>query len=298
VTDWAQVGVIVTGSSGALIAWQAWETRRTARAGNAGVDVGRRSLEISQALAIDSTKTRLDARAPRLLVKSAPTHAEVVMGPSGSGDPQPWPLDRHFRRTEDDHVSLILGAQIDVTNEGDRSQKVWIDGNVELLRPEGGNLTPTGGRITVFLGPGERCEFRLTESRTLKEWTESWQARQRGDTGPSMSTGHVICSDPYDEGVVDRWELQLFGNPVKQIQNDLAGWRIRNGHTNPSVAEVAVRQQTREYYLSKHEDKKLENAVRDTPPPNHERKRGLLHRIRFLFVLPVSPPDSSLNPTK
>jgi hypothetical protein len=164
---------------------------------------------------------------------------------------------RPFRRTEDDHTSLIVGAQVEVTNEGDRSQRVWIDGNAKLLRPEGGNLSHNPGRIIVLLGPSEKCEFRIIEERTLKKWTEVWQARQDGDGAPTISRAEVICSDPYDEGVIDRWELQLIGNPVEQIPNDLAGWKIRNGETNPPVVEVAVRQQTRDYYLSKHDDRKL-----------------------------------------
>lgn len=263
-TDWTQVGALatgagalVTGLSAALIAWQAWETRKTAQSGRNGVEVGRQSLEISRTLAIDSTKARLDARAPRLLVRAAPVIGEVVMGKSGSGLPQPWPLDRQFRRTEDDHVTLLVGAQIDVKNEGDRSQRIWIDGNAALLRPEGANLTPNSGRITISLGPGESCEFRLTEARPLHQWAACWEARKQSNLDPAKSVGEVICSDPYDEGVVDRWRIELYGYPVESIPNDLAGWKIRNGQTNPPVVEAVVMQQVRDYFISKIEDRKL-----------------------------------------
>jgi hypothetical protein len=100
-TDWTQVGSLATGigalvnaAVGGLIAWQAWETRQTAQAGREGVEVSRRSLAISQAMAIDSTKARLDARAPRLLVTPAPTDSETVKGASNFGEDQPWPLEQ------------------------------------------------------------------------------------------------------------------------------------------------------------------------------------------------------------
>ncbi|WP_158852820.1 hypothetical protein [Saccharothrix deserti] len=274
-TDWTQVGAIatgagalVTGVSAGLIAWQAWETRRTAQAGRGGVEIGQRSLEVSQALAIDSTKARLDARAPRLLVTAAPTHGEVVMGPSGSGQPRPWPVDRTFRRTEDDYQYLLTGAQVDIKNEGDRSQRVGIDANeVTLLRPENGNITPNGGRITVLLAPGESCEFRLADQRTLQQWSEVWEARRGGEAAAGKTGGEVICSDPYDEGIVDRWKIELYSYPVEPILNDLAGWRIRNGQTDPPIVTTYISQQTREYYLSKQGNRKLET----TSPQGDER---------------------------
>lgn len=263
-TDWTQVGALatgagalVTGVSAALIAWQAWETRRTAQVGRHGVEIGRQSLEVSQALAIDSTKARLDARAPRILVRSASTQGEVVMGKSGSGLPQPWPLERTFRRTEDDHVTLLVGAQIDVKNEGDRSQRICVDGNVQLLRPEGANRTPNSGQLTVFLAPGESCEFRLVEVGTVEHWAAIWDEHQKGDTVLGKCIGQVTCSDPYDEGVIDRWTVELYGYPIERIPNDLAGWKIRNGQTNPPVVDMVMRQQERAYYLSKNEDREL-----------------------------------------
>ncbi len=284
-TDWTQVGAlatgagaIITGVSAGLIAWQARETRRTADVGQSGVEIGRQSLEVSQALAIDSTKARLDARAPRIFVRSAPTQGEVVMGRSGSGLPQPWPIDRTFRRTEDDYTTLLVGAQIDVTNEGDRSQRICIigavgasaptlvssgskrarvGGYIELLRPEGANLTPNSDQVTIFLAPGESCEFRLTEARTVQQWATCWDAHTKGDANPSKSIGQVTCSDPYDEGVIDRWTIELYGYPIEPIPNDLAGWKVRNGQKNPQVAEVAVMQQERAYYLSKKENREL-----------------------------------------
>lgn len=264
-TDWTQVGALATGAGAlvtglgmGLIAWQARETRRTAEAGHAGVEVGRRSLEVAQGVAVDSTKARLDARAPRLWVRAASTRDEVVMGHGGSGFLQPWPIERTFRRTDDDYQQLILGAQVDVKNEGDRSQRVWIDGDAALLRPEGGDISTSPGRITVFLNPGESCEFRLTISKPLHEWAAAWDARKAGNTDAAKTVGHVICSDPYDEGVIDRWAIELWAYPVENIPGDLAGWKIRNGATNPPVVDVAVLQQTRDYYLSKHENRRLE----------------------------------------
>jgi hypothetical protein len=160
-TDWTQVAAIATGVAAVVgsasliaIAWQAWETRKTAGAARDSLEIGRASLKVSQQVAVEATKARLDARAPRLLVTAALAESEVARGRSGSGIRQvgaPWPGDREFRRTEDDYQVLAVGAQIDITNEGDRSVNVWIDGSTLLLRPSIPPAKQSNGRLTVAL---------------------------------------------------------------------------------------------------------------------------------------------------
>jgi hypothetical protein len=62
------VGALATGISMAFIAWQAWETRKAAGAASNSVSIAKESLLVSQMLALEAIRTRLDARAPRLRV--------------------------------------------------------------------------------------------------------------------------------------------------------------------------------------------------------------------------------------
>lgn len=267
-TDWTQVAAIatasaalLTGGSLVLIGWQARETRRTAGAAVEGLSLNRDSLAVSQTLAAESIKMRLDARAPRLLVAAAPTNSESARHKSEvtfGGIGNPWPPEREFRRTEDDYQYLTLGAQFEITNEGVSSVVIWLDGAVNLLRPSAPPASFSHGRFTVSLEPGGKCEFRVEQNRPLHEWADAWLAREQGNPESGVVIGHATCSDAYDEGVIDRWELRAYCLPVQPKPNDLAGWTLRRGDTDPPVVLAHVSRMRRTYYLSKENDRELD----------------------------------------
>ncbi len=299
-TDWSAVGAVatgagalVTGITGGLIAWQAWETRKTAQAGRDAVAVGRQgvdvarhtlaisrdsqqaafdsieigradvevardSLAISRRMAIDSTKARLDNRAPKLLVLATDTDSDV-RGKSDVGQDQKWPTDAELRRTRDDNVRLSVGAVFRIVNEGDRSVLVRVQGDVDYFRAIGPRFNRVDGELHTWLNPEQSCVFRLRSSRPLQEWAEIWQARQQGLSDPACTNGTIICSDPYDEGVVDRWDIQFHGYPVESRLGDVAAWVVRTGETDPPVVRATVYPQEREYFVSKRRNLRLED---------------------------------------
>jgi hypothetical protein len=271
VTDWTAVAAVATATatmatsvSAALIAWQAKETRNTAGAARESVDVGRASVEVGQNVVTEAIKTRLDARAPKLTVTASSAKGEVARGrplrDSGRLE-NAWPREREFRRTADDYKYLSLGAQFGVQNEGDRTVRVTVSGSIHWLRP---NLNIaeriSEDAVAVDLAPGDACEFRLEDGRPLHEWVEAWEGRRSGDNRHAIRPGRVSCSDPYDDGVIDQWTLEVVAYPVEPKPDDLAAWVLRptiNEPDGPPVVSAFVLPQQRRYYLSKIGDREL-----------------------------------------
>jgi hypothetical protein len=267
VTDWSGFAAVATGVSAVatavsagIIAWQATETKRAAVAAERALNLGGRSLRVSQELAAEAVKARLDARGPRLIVFTTPTENEVARGRSstGTGAGDPWPMEREFRRSEDDYQKIALGTQIDIVNEGDVSVEVWIDGATQVLRPEGPSVRNESGRFIVPLGQGGRCEFRVDALRPLTDWIELWDERGKGGAPSPAARATVICSDSFDEGVIDRWQIEVVAYPVEPKPNDLAAWLLRKRGGSPPLVTSFVYPQKRTYYLSKRSTHVLE----------------------------------------
>lgn len=271
--DWTAISSIATSVAILGVAWQANETRKTARetrrtaeVATESLEIARESVQISRDLSLEAIKNRLDSRSPRLKVFAAPTSTERTRSSSAvqhSGDlGNEWPMDRVFRRTEDDHQYLTLGAQFAVENQGDATAEVWIDGPVNWLRPSGPSVKFDPSRVIVTLTPGERCEFRLEKTLPLQEWAEAWTTRSNdGNQEPARTIGEVICSDSHDDGVIDRWKLEMWCYPVEPKPGDIAGWVLRPSQIattpDPPVVTTYVGKQRRDYYFSKEENRKM-----------------------------------------
>lgn len=272
--DWAAVGAVATGTAAmttaitaGLIAWQAKETRNAANAARGSVEVGRSSLKLSQALAIESIKTRLDLRAPKLTVLAAPAGEERARH-KAQRDSQdlgtPWPWDREFRRSEDDYTYLSMGAEFSIQNEGGETVRVTVSGPVSWLDPKVGQDGVdriSDNAIVVDLPPAARCQFRLEETRPLCEWANAWQRREKGEVGDNMAiSGGIGCSDAYDDGTISIWDLQVYAYPVEPKPRDLAAWLLRpvpGSPSDPAIVTAVVHPQRRHYYISKTENRPL-----------------------------------------
>jgi hypothetical protein len=150
--------------------------------------------------------------------------------------------------------------------EGDRSVSLTIDGAVKLLRPDASAVRIEGNQITVALEPGASCEFRLEDARILADWATQRQGRDSG-TAAIPEAAELICSDPYDEGIIDRWRLETFSYPVQPKSGDVAAWLLRPPLSDPPVIMSHVGPTRREYYVSKQDDRRLGNGS-DLKPVN------------------------------
>jgi len=243
---WVVAAAIGTIGSALFVAWQAYETRRAVKAGQRGAD-------LSRVMAIEAVKTRLDSRAPRLNVIAAPTNNEVVYAESTmGGEPQQWPTGTPLQRSRDDSAGLVVGAQFEISNNGDDTVEVSLIGSVRVLCSPMAPHRSLPGVTLVQLRPGEKCEFRLELSQRLAQWADEWDAWRAQGTAGGVAPGSVICSDRYDDGVVDVWDLEVTCFPVTRVDGDLGKWRVRHGSEgDPPTVSALVQPKPRQYYLSK-----------------------------------------------
>jgi hypothetical protein len=270
--DWTALGSVATGLAFFGVVWQAWETRKTAgqsrktvEIASASLETSRETLQINRDVVLEAVKARLDSRAPRLKLFVAPTNDErarqrpSVLHTEDIG--APWPMDREFRRDEDNYQQLTLGAQFEIENEGVVTAEVTVSGSVNWLRPPVSTVRLMNGAATVSLAPGQRCEFRIDETQPLQQWAEAWQARSSGNVDAVKITAAVVCSDAFDDGVIDSWQLEMWCYPVEPRQGDRAAWLLRPCQVavapDPPVVAASIGKQRREYFFSKEENRKI-----------------------------------------
>lgn len=280
-TDWTEVeaiwtevaaicagsGALITAVTMAFIAWQASETRKTAKATADSVEISRKSLGISQAMETNSTKSRLDERAPKLLV--APEFSAEDKVTKGIGSAEEFPEWHELRHTRDDGQRLATGAGFVITNEGDRSVEVYlkIEGEISFVEPADSDVPRESyGKRHLWLAPKGSCRFRISKASPLVEWINAWEAHKNGDETLSRIFCNVSCSDPYDEGVIDKWICEVYCYPVSPSEDDVAAWIVRNRYMmSPPPARGSVIPQQREYFLSKQADERLVVSNQDLP---------------------------------
>jgi hypothetical protein len=248
------LAAVATTASALVIAWQAWETRRTAAATEKTLAVGQESLSTSKDLAVEALRTRLDARGQALRVHVTQTSWPPLQ-PSDFGDPQPLPYGHTYRMSRDRDEQLMLRASFEIVNEGDRDATLSLH---PPLRPLGeSGPYPPYGYDRVVPGGG-RLEARLEEARPISQWVQNWDDAEAGKPPSVIIVAEIICSDGFDEGVIDRWRIELTGRPIRPIEGDDSGWALNHQlDSAPSPISATVPPQERLYYLSKRADQRV-----------------------------------------
>lgn len=239
----AAVGTVASAAAAAvatgLVAWQ--------------VRLARRANASAHAVAIDSAKARLDAAAPeldvRVLAPVWPPLCDERDSASHAGSETVWRLPRDERQT------LVGMLTVELTNVGERDVEVVIGGDV---RPDGevpdSEWWP-GQPIEDFLTPGgEPYRFRLQRTLTIRQWADNRAAQEAGRPLPHRIVGTVIAMDRRDEGVTDRWDLEMTGCPIERVPGAEDQWRLTTDASVPQwkilAVEPVVRQRT--YWISRH----------------------------------------------
>lgn len=230
----------------AFIGWQARETRRAA---DATVD----SLALTLDLSTEAVRARLDRVAPVLRVDVSIDSWPPLEPSSLGGEPQPLQPGFGYRMPRDAERRIALRARGEVVNDGEVAATVRFHNIVP--DGEGGPIRPDG-YLGVIPG-GERIQFTFTEARTVNAWIENARARELGRALPTVCRGAIVSDDTHDEGVTDRWSVEMSGCPVSAISDDEGGWQVTplqapySPHTGESVAYASVAPRERTYYLSK-----------------------------------------------
>ena len=236
---WTVAAVVVAIVGSVIVAWQALETHRT-------TTLSQRTLEVSNSLAIDAARSRLDQDAPRIDV-----YVEQVSVP-GETSGAHWSLEADAARL------IRVQAQVTVVNlMNDRTIHLKVNGLQDgAMRAD----------VEVLLVPAAKLSYFLTATFTLSQWAGNWESHQAGNPLPNIVTGAVISGDDRDEGVVDTWPLALAAWPVQPADDSDGNWRLSAG-TGSDWFQIAIRPlRERSYWISQRRNIPM-------PEPSHYKPR-------------------------
>jgi hypothetical protein len=252
---WATV--VVAGAAALAVAWQSFETRRAASAAELGLRGAADSLRVSQVLAIEAERRRLDAEGPRLIVRvNAPEWPPRVGAQFLGSEPAQLPQGDIFRLPKDGPRQLTMRADGFIRNEGNRTVRVSVHG-MRVERAASGDGYPKmewtePGNHDLDIGPDNVEQFRFDDVRPATEWISNTEAAERGEADRTTAIGVVVAIDGNDNGIIDTWEVELAGRPFERIEGEQGGWRFHRDLLTGSGPMVAqVRPRVRRYYRSK-----------------------------------------------
>ena len=241
---WTVAAVVVAIVGSAIVAWQALETHRT-------TTLSQRTLEASNALAIDSARSRLDQDAPRIDVYVEQVSFLAADSGSISGALLSLPAD----------ASRLLRVQAQV-----RVINLMNDRTIHL-KVKGLHDAAMRADLEVLLVPAAKLSYFLTATFTLSEWAENWESYQAGMPLPNVVEGSVIAGDDRDEGVVDTWPLRLAAWPVQPAEDPDGAWRSTAGMAGGDWFQIAIRPlRERSYWISQRKNIPM-------PEPSHYKPR-------------------------
>lgn len=252
------------GATGLVIVWQSWASARAAEAAEQGLtqsqeavdraqaslEVAQASLRVSQVLAIEAERARLDASGPPFLhvsfgrptwppwVREGPNQGMALLDPA-----------RVFHLPRDQKVQLVLRAEGTLTNPSDRAVRVGLYVTDHAL-VSGTLVSEPGGWF--LLGPNTELRLTLEEAKTIDTWKLNYEAWQRNEPNVAKGVGEVIVDDGADNGVHDRYPIEVGGNVLQPAEGFTEAWRLHDPNPDGQPAGWAtVRPRERVYFRSK-----------------------------------------------
>jgi hypothetical protein len=231
---WTIVTVVVAALGSAFVAWQAAETHRTTA-------LSQLTLQVSQSLAIDSARSRLDQNAPRVDVYVEQISVVAADSPNAPGSQiesgARWNLPAEAARF------LRVQAQVSVVN-------LMADRTIHL-KVRGLHDTAMRADTEVLLIPSAKLLYFLTATFTLSQWIANWEAHHAGKALPHVAEGFVISGDDRDEGVVDTWPLDLAAWPVQPVTGSEEAWQLSAEAAGDDWFHITIRPlRERSYWIS------------------------------------------------
>lgn len=215
-TFWIALGSIGSTAGFAVIAYQSYLTRVAVR--------------VSELIAADSVRSRLDSQAPEVTVRLSAPPWPPLARPSGGGKPvNPWPDGQtwHFPAQEAGSNRIMLQQQLVVENHSDRRVQVRFEGDLVVFNDD--NRLAAAG--VLLLEPEQSSpEIHLQRDFTIKELSENFIAAQADQELPHRVLGSVTVEDDRDNGSTDRWDLVLTGSPVHPVADRDALWELARYH--------------------------------------------------------------------
>lgn len=234
---WATaVGAAATAITGVVIAFQTIATRR--------------SVQVSQAVQLQSARARLDARAPRLSVSIGevrwPPHRPAdhdITRPRGAA----VAAAEQFHLPGDASLTFLVEATGQLRNDGEHTVTIEVTqplmpwpAELELPDPSLTSLTSQrdqreeGRRSqqrmrlqlapssTLVLAPGAVEPLRLCQKVSIADLA----AAASNGTSVTLDPVRLIVDDGFDEGVTDTHTFTVAGAPMTPVPGDSAGYTI------------------------------------------------------------------------
>ncbi|MFJ2937941.1 hypothetical protein ACIO8G_34900 [Streptomyces sp. NPDC087219] len=223
---WTAISAVATAASAVTTALAfggvVWQSRLTSKA-----------LRVSQTVALDAARSRLDAGAPQVAVRLE----EPVWPPLAAaqfGMPlNPWPTGHswHFPRGQDDRT--FLQAEVVVENHSSWPVQAQFEGDL-FVSGEDRRIHPAP---TPVLVPGREASgapgtlrVYLQKAFSTQELAENHDAHENGRPLPHTVTGAVTVHDDRDNGIVDTWNMLLTGHPVMPDPDRGSVWIVVPDH--------------------------------------------------------------------
>ncbi|MFC5028670.1 hypothetical protein C8250_025385 [Streptomyces sp. So13.3] len=249
-TVWTAVSAVATALAFLVVAWQSILTR-------SALSVAHTALTVSEAVALDAARARLDDQAPEVTV----VIDDVPWPPlawSHIGVPvHPWPPGHEWPFPEKEHERIVLQALVWLDNPSSRSVWVTFSGDLVVNRENRFHPAPH-----IPLEPGQRSGLYLNKDFTIKELAGNYAAREEGHPLPHRVQGTVTVHDDRDNGVTDTWNLELTGCPVEPHETRGSVWRVVGHHVTEgdgsrSLEYIPRPTRRRTYWISRENEIRL-----------------------------------------
>lgn len=248
----------------AIVAWQSWETRKSANASReaaqaaaAGLETANDALEIarqeeghSRALVVEAHRARIDATLPAISVIPQQT---IFWPPTLSPNPyqaNSWercPLDASFTLPADARKALGVQGRIGSYNGSQRVVQLRVD----YLPMDGGERVYD--RV-VTLAPGADHSIEFLAWTWIEHWVTQEDAATRSLEGQPPG---VSYSDQLDSGGSISWSFAISHAPIYQTHDSEPGrYRLISaepspGRSSPGSPSLIVQREYRTYWLSR-----------------------------------------------
>jgi hypothetical protein len=238
--DWTAAGAALLAAG--LIAWQSFETRRSAAASERNTEVANRTLQLNGKLVVDGLKARIDADMPALTVllesceglfKARRLEQERELVPAGT----------EFWLPKDAELYLVPRFRAFVYNDSSRHVAVTL----HFTAPH--EIEPV--RKIVTLAPAEREAVVFEVRRTVRGWIDGDQSYTVGGASYYV-TFSVGYEHPADCGANEGWNLLVDGSPIAPADERPQAYVLKEG--NPVALRIF---RHREYWLSKRRNEPL-----------------------------------------
>ncbi|WP_152360509.1 hypothetical protein [Microlunatus speluncae] len=246
--------LVVTLIAAGVVAWQAYETRRSARASAAAAEAANEALGLarseelhSRQLVAEAIRTRIDGQAPTITI--VPNDQLRVVND----------VERPIRFPQADDKPIFIAVGFTVINDSATT--------VVLRRRTVPAVEGAPEIDATVVAPGQRTFVAAEVPRSLAEWraVADWTATGGGDEG-EFRAAHAFERDARivfsyvtaaDDGVADEYGFRLVGSPLTPLGEEGAYDCFEADQVIGRAVQIVADPRRRTYYLSRSKGQEL-----------------------------------------